>query len=105
MSYEQNAYVPLRIMEIKHKLNKINPSMKEPDDFQVINLALAVMSTVCDAHANVELERHEIIEDMINNKQDFNYYVNDLIEQTTIINDVFNEYFEKHYTIKRNEVK
>lgn len=72
----------LRIMEIKRKLLEINKGIN-PNDIEVINVALVVFSIICDAHANEELERHAIIEDMLDTKTDFIYYVNDLIKQTS----------------------
>ena len=63
---------------IRNKQKGINPN-----DIEVINVALVVFSIICDAHANEELERHAIIEDMLDTKTDFIYYVNDLIKQTS----------------------
>lgn len=76
------TYANLRIMEIKRKLLEINKGIN-PNDIEVINVALVVFSIICDAHANEELERHAIIEDMLDTKTDFIYYVNDLIKQTS----------------------
>ena len=73
---------------------EINKDIK-PNDTEVINVALVVFSILCDAHANEELERHYIIEDMLDTKSDFIYYVNDLIKQTSDTNHSLNRYIEK----------
>ena len=91
---ESLTYANLRIMEIKRKLTEINKDIK-PNDTEVINVALVVFSILCDAHANEELERHYIIEDMLDTKSDFIYYVNDLIKQTSDTNHSLNQYIEK----------
>ena len=100
---ERFTYSNMRILEIKSKLFNIDPNMKEPDPLEIINLSLVTFSMVCDAHTNPELDRHEMVQDMIENVNDFIYYVNDFIKQTNQTNDVLNEYLEKHLLIKRNE--
>ena len=99
------TYTNMRVLDIKGKLFQINPTMKEPDAVDIINLSLVVFSIICDAHANPELDRHDIVQDMIDVKSDFVYYVNDLIKQADATNNVLNEYLEKHFNLKRNEVK
>ena len=101
---ERFTYTNMRILEIKSKLFQINPNMKDPDALEVINLALVVFCIICDAHVKPELERHDIAQNMIDDKSDFVYYVNDLIAQSNDANDILNEYLEKHMLIKRNEV-
>ena len=91
---ERLTYANLRIMEIKRKLMEIHKEIK-PDGIEIINVALVVFSIICDAHNNNELERHLIIEDMLDSKSDFIYYVNDLIKQTSDTNHVLNQYIEK----------
>ena len=91
---ERFTYANLRIMEIKRKLLDINKEIK-PNDIEVINIALVRFSIICDTHANNELERHLIIEDMLDSKSDFIYYVNDLIKQTSDTNHSLNRYIEK----------
>lgn len=90
---DKYTYSNLRIMEIKRKLLEISKEIN-PNDIEVVNVALVVFSIICDAHANAELERHAIIEDMLDVKSDFVYYVNDLIKQTSDTNHVLNEYIE-----------
>lgn len=103
--HEGFTYSNLRIMDIRNKLLMLNPELKVPDDIQVINLALVVFSLICDAHTNADLERHAIVEDMLDTANDFNFYVKDLIEQSTNTNEVLNEYIDKYIDIKTNEVK
>ena len=96
---ERFTYANMYVMEIKRKLEILNPEMKEPFDIEVVNLALIIFSIICDAHAHAELERHDIVEDMLDNKADFLHYVNDLIQQSNDTNEVLNNY------IKNIEVK
>lgn len=100
-----NTYAEMRLFEIKRKLFLINPEMKTPVDIDVVNLALVVFSIICDAHVNPELTRHEIAESMLEDKEDFIYYVNDLIEQTNNTNEFLNEYIDKKIELLKKEVK
>lgn len=95
------TYANLRIMEIKRKLLDINKDIK-PNDVEVINVALVVFSIICDAHANEDLGRHAIIEDMLDTKTDFVYYVNDLINQSNDTNHVLNQFIEKELAKENN---
>lgn len=100
-----NTYAEMRLFDIKRKLLKLDVVLNEPDDIDVVNVALVVFSIICDAHVNTELNRHAIVEDMLDNKLDFDYYVNDLLEQTNNTNEVLNEYIDTKLNNKRNEVK
>ena len=98
------TYANLRIMEIKNKLSEINSEFNIFDDIEVINVALVLFSILCDVYANADLERHLIIEDMLDDKADFIHYVKDLIQQSNNTNEVLTEYIEKEI-VKRNHIQ
>ena len=100
-----NKYADMRILNIKGKLNMINPEVKDLDDIDVVNVALVVFSLICDAHVNPELDRHLIVEDMLDDINDFDYYVANLMKQTKDTNEALNEYIDKHVELIKNEVK
>ena len=100
---ERYTYTKLRVMDIKNKFKKLNGKIRESDEIEIINVALVLFSILCDAHTEPELERQDIIEDMLDTESDFIYYVNDLIQQTTATNEVLNEYIEKEIS-KRNQL-
>ena len=102
---ERFTYKNLLLLDIKRKLFELDPNMKEPDELEISNLALIVLSLICDAHVSPELNRHEIAQNMIDDKEDFLYYVKDLIMQTNERNNVLNEYIEKHMIFNKKEVK
>ena len=100
-----NTYAEMRLFDIKRKLNIIDPELVNPADIDVVNVALVVFSIICDAHVNPDLERHHIVEDMLDDKLDFEYYVNDLIGQSNNTNEVLNEYIDKKIELLKKEVK
>ena len=90
---ENLTYANFRIIEIRRKLLEINEEIKV-NDIDIMNVALALFSILCDAHANNEIGRHEIIEEMLDTKSDFVYYVNDLVKQTSDTNHALKQYIE-----------
>lgn len=102
---ERFTYMNMRVMEIKSKLFQINPTMKEPDAVDILNVALIVFSYICDEHTDKELEHGDAIIDIIEDKAHFKYTVNDLIANANATNEVLNEYLRTHFNIKHDEVK
>lgn len=98
------TYANLRVMDIKNKLYNISDDFNLFDDIEIINVALVVFSILCDTHANADLERHLIIEDMLDEKTEFIHYVKDLIQQSNNTNEVLTAYIEKEI-IKRNHIQ
>lgn len=98
------TYANLRVMDIKNKLYNISDEFNLFDDIEIINVSLVVFSILCDTHANADLERHLIIEDMLDEKTEFIHYVKDLIQQSNNTNEVLTKYIEKEI-VKRNHIQ
>ena len=98
------TYANLRIMEIKNQLYKISDEFNLFDDIEIINVALVLFSILCDVYTNADLERHLIIEDMLDEKTEFIHYVKDLIQQSNNTNEVLTAYIEKEI-VKRNHIQ
>ena len=98
------TYANLRVMDIKNKLYNISDDFNIFDDIEIINVALVLFSFICDAHANEELEREIIIENMIDDKADFIHYVKDLTQQSNNTNEVLTAYIQKEL-LKRNDIR
>lgn len=108
MSFESNkrfTYANLKLMNIKRMMLNSNPIMKTPSNLDVVNVALEVLELVCMAHNNNESNMHMIVEDMIDDEDMFNEYVQDFIYKGQEQNKSLNEYLDKQIDLKRNEVK
>lgn len=98
------TYANLRVMDIKNKLYNISDDFNLFDDIEIINVALVLFSILCDVYANADLERHIIIEDMLDDKADFVHYVKDLTQQSNNTNEVLTAYIQKEL-LKRNDIR
>lgn len=103
-SSERLTYTKMRALSINRKLLYINPLMRDADTVDIVNIALAVFSYICDAHIDDELEHGEVVHTLIDEKQNFIYNVNSLIYETREHNHALNDYIDKQIDLNK-EVK
>ena len=98
---ERLTYARFKSEAIKDKLMQIDPSMNDVSTVEVINIALACFSYICDEHINADVGHGEAIHDIIESKADFIDNVKFLIQQANstnyAINNLLDRYVDKYY--------
>lgn len=97
---ERYTYARFKSETIKDKLMHIDPSMNDVSTVEVINIALACFSYICDEHINADVKHGEIIHDIIDSKTEFVYNVEFIKQQANstnfAINNLLDRYFDKY---------
>ena len=97
---ERFTYTRFKIETIKDKLMKIEPSFNDVSTVEVMNIALACFSYICDEHINEDVGHGEAVQDIIDNKEDFVNNIKFLIQQCNstnyAINNVLNKYMKEY---------
>ena len=93
------TYTRFKSETIKDKLMQIDPSMNDVSTVEVINIALACFSYICDEHINEDVRHGEAVQDIIDSKDEFVSNMKFLIQQCNstnyAINNILNNYFDK----------
>lgn len=99
------TYTRFKSETIKDKLMQIDPSMNNVSTVEVINIALACFSYICDEHINADVGHGETIQDIVDSKEDFVSNVKFLIQQTNSTNFAINNVLNRYFNKQDNEVK
>jgi len=96
---ERFTYTRFKGETIKDKLMQIDPSFIDVSLVEVVNVALACFSYICDEHINEDVGHGDAVQDIIENKADFVSNVEFLIKQCNstnyAINNVLSKYIDK----------
>ena len=96
---ERFTYTHFKVETIKDKLFQIDSSFKDVSKVEVMNIALACFSYICDEHINEDVRHGEAVQDIIDSKDEFVSNMKFLIQQSNstnyAINNILNNYFDK----------
>ena len=96
---ERFTYTHFKVETIKDKLFQIDSSFKDVSKVEVMNIALACFSYICDEHINEDVRHGEAVQDIIDSKDEFVSSMKFLIQQCNptnyAINNILNNYFDK----------